>query len=337
MTNSVASNDAAALARTRDAARPRWRSPAVIGAAGVLAILILLPMLAPGKFAVSLATSVIIQAIAAASLHLLIRVGHVSLGHGAFMGVGAYAAVLLAINAGWSFPFAVAAAFVLPATLALAIGPLILRVTGKYFVLVTFLLGEIVRLGFVEATSITGGSNGIFGIPPVGPMFQTVTSFYYLALGFGVVCIGFIALLLRSEFGRAVDAIREGEQLAECSGVPVVRFKVAVFALSCGIAGVAGALLAFFVRYIDPMSFSIVQSINLVVINVLGGMGSLAGVLLGTVFFVILPEFLRGYVELQRMIFGLALIGVMAFMPGGLAAGIVRLRGLFWSRTGGGR
>lgn len=295
------------------------RRPLLAAAAVMAAAAALLPLATTESFVLTVAIMVFITAIAAASLHLIIRTGQVSLAHAAFMGLGAYASVLSVMRLGLPFGAAILAAFAVPAALAALIGPLVLRLHGKYFVLVTFLFGEIVRMVFVEWSGLTGGGNGIFGVPAPAPMFQDQVAFYYLAFGFAVVLIGFIAWLLGSEVGRVIDAVREGERLAECSGVPVLRVKVAMFALGCGIAGIAGALQGHFIRYIDPTSFSIIQSLNLVVMNVIGGMYTLAGPIIGTLFLVVLPELLRGYVDLQRVFFGIILIVVMAFLPGGVA------------------
>ncbi len=291
----------------------------LVGVAAALTLLIVLPLLGVEKFTLTVAIMVFITAIAAASLHLIIRTGHVSLAHAAFMGIGAYASVITTMTFNFPFWLAVIASFAAPAALALLIGPILLRLTGKYFVLVTFLFGEIVRMVFVDWKTVTGGSNGIFGVPAPAPMFADTKAFYYLALAFAVVLTGFIWRLLVSEIGRSVDAIREGEQLAQCSGVPVLRVKVMIFVLGCGIVGIAGALQGHFVRYIDPTSFSMIQSLNLVVINVLGGMYTLIGPMLGTLFLIVLPEMLRGYVELQRVFFGVIIIVIMAFFPGGIA------------------
>ncbi|TWS98477.1 branched-chain amino acid ABC transporter permease [Reyranella sp. CPCC 100927] len=305
------------LAAPRDGRALATGWPARIAIAGILA-LVILPLLPVGSFVLSIGTTAFITAIAAASLHLLIRTGHVSMGHAAFMGIGAYASVLVTMKLQLPFAAGLVAAFVAPAILALLIGPLVLRLAGKYFVLVTFLFGEIVRMVFVEWTTLTGGANGIPGVPPPHPRLLDPQAYYYFALGFAIVLIGFIARLLSSEIGRSIDAIREGENLAECSGVPVLRVKVCIFALSCGIVGIAGALQGHFIRYIDPTSFSMVQSLNLVVVNVIGGMYALVGPIIGTAFFMITPELLRDYVELQRVIFGIIIIVVIAFFPGGL-------------------
>ncbi len=291
----------------------------------VVVLLALLPMVAPSLFLVSVATGMLITALAAASLHLVIRTGHVSLGHAGFMGVGACAATLLQTVLHWPALLAAVAGFVLPALLGLAVGPFVLRLTGKYFVLVTFLLGEIIRLALQDWQSLTGGANGVFQIP-APPGFRSEVAFFYGVLVVVTLLVAAIGRILGSEIGRAMDSVRQSERLAQCSGIPVLRVKVAVFGLSCGLAGLAGVLQAWFVHFIDPGSFSTVQSLNLLVINVLGGLESLMGTLIGTVFLAVLPELLRSYVELQHVIFGVILIVVMAVLPGGLAEAGGRLR-----------
>jgi branched-chain amino acid transport system permease protein len=307
---------AAAKANYRPPARGPQRGIA-IGIA--LAVLILLPFVITDKFILSLAVTTFITVITASSLHLIVRMGHVSLGHSAFVGIGAYLSAFAMMKLSLPFWAAICLAFAGPALLALLIGPVVLRLTGKYFVLVTFLFGEIIRTIFSNWTGLTGGSSGISGVPAPSPFFASPIPFYYLVLGFAVVIVAFIGRLLSCEMGRAIEAIRESESLANCSGIPVLRTKVMVFMLGCGIAGIGGALFGQFIQYIDPTSFSIVQSLNLVVINVIGGMFTLVGPIVGTLFVVLFPEFLRGYVELQYVFFGILLILAMAFFPGGIA------------------
>ena len=286
------------------------------------------PWLSEDKFLHHVGVLICITAIAAASLHLIIRTGHVSLGHAAFMALGAYGSVLVMTRLGLPWPAGLAAGIAAAAALAAAVGPIVLRLAGKYFVLVTFLFGEVVRMAIVENAWLTGGSNGIFDVPPPYPALLSNRAYYYLALGFAVLGVGLCARLLACEYGRAIDSIREGERLAECSGVPVNRVKVTVFIIACALAGLAGALQAHFIRYVGPESYSVVQSLNLVVMNVIGGMTSLPGALLGTVFMVTLPELLRGYVNVQQILFGAILFATMAFIPGGLIEVLRRVRGL---------
>jgi branched-chain amino acid transport system permease protein len=291
------------------------------------------PWLTDDKFLHHVGVLLCITAIAAASLHLIIRTGHVSLGHAAFMGVGAYGSVLSVMNFGLPWVAGLLIGTAAAALLALAVGPIVLRLTGKYFVLVTFLFGEMVRMAIVEQSGLTGGSNGIFNVPPPHALLLSNRAYYYFALAFAVLGVGLCARILTSEFGRAINAIRDGERLAECSGVPVIRIKVTVFVIACAMAGVAGVLQAHYIRYVGPEGYSVVQSLNLVVMNVIGGMASLSGALLGTLFMVTLPELLRGYVNLQQIMFGAVLFATMAFLPGGLIELGRRLRRLVGRRA----
>lgn len=281
--------------------------------------LLLWPLAVQDRFFIHVGILVLLAAIGASSLHLIIRTGHVSLCHASFIGIGAYACVDCVMLLQLPFIAGLAAGAAAAALVALVIGPIILRLTGKYFVLITFLLGEIIRMIFSDWQSLTGGANGILNIPPPSPFFNDPLHFYYLALAVSALCVGFCARLLRSEIGRTVDSIREGQRLAECAGVPVLRVKVTVFVIACALAGLEGGLGAHYAHYISPLAYSTLESLNLVVINVVGGMQTLAGPLIGTLFLVVTPELLRGYVELQHIFFGAILIVVIAFFPGGLA------------------
>jgi len=286
----------------------------------ILAAIILLgwPWLTEDKFLHHVGVLICITSIAAASLHLIIRTGHVSLCHTAFMGFGAYGSVIMVMRFNMPWPVGLLVGTALAAAVAALIGPIVLRLTGKYFVLITFLMGEVVRMAIIENASITGGSNGIFSVPPPYPFLLSNRAYYYFALAFAVFGVGFCARLLTSEFGRAMDAVREADRLAECSGVPVIRLKVTVFIIACALAGMTGSLQAHYIRFVGPEAYSGFQSLNLVVMNVIGGISSLYGAMLGTVFMVTLPELLRGYVNLQQIMFGAILFATMAFLPGGL-------------------
>jgi branched-chain amino acid transport system permease protein len=300
---------------------PRW----ALGGLTAL-VVVVWPLVYPHSFALHIGTLVLLYCIGAASLHLVARMGHISLAHAAFMGIGSYTSVLLVMRLGWPFALSLPAAAGSAGLLGLAIGPVLLRLSGKYFVLVTFLFGEIVRMVFSEWRDLTGGSNGIFNIPKPYPIFESPVAYYYLALGAMALCVGLCLRLVRSEIGRTMDALREGEQLTECSGVPVLRIKVTVFVIACAMVGIQGALQSHFVHFISPESFNIFESLKFVVMNVIGGLTNLLGPLLGALFLVLLPELLRDYVNLQRVIYGIILIVVMAFLPGGLVELGGRLR-----------
>jgi branched-chain amino acid transport system permease protein len=277
-----------------------------------------LPLLGVNEFLVNVGTIAALNIIGATSLHLIIRTGHVSLGHAGFMGIGGYTATLTLMRLGWPFPLDLLAGAAAPALLAMLIGPVLLRLQGKYFVLVTFLLGEILRLAFVQWASLTGAANGIFGVPAPAEIFATSEGFYWLAFGTAALCTAFVARLLSGETGRVIDSVRDGERLAQCAGIPVLQVKVSAFVLGAALVGIQGGLTAHYLHYIDPGAFTSVQSLAFVVMNVIGGMRSLLGAVVGSLFMVTLPELLRGYVEMQQVMFGTILIIVMAAVPGGL-------------------
>lgn len=308
---------------------PRWVAGLAAG------LMIAWPIVSGNDYYVSVATVLALTMIGATSLHLIIRTGHISMAHAAFMGVAGYMAALAITRLALPFPVALMLGCLGAALLALVIGPIVLRLTGKYFVLFTFLFGEIIRLIFVEWSSLTGGSNGLYDIPAISPLFADRRAYYLLVLIFAGGSVALVARMLTGEVGRMIDLIREGEDIAKASGLPVLRIKVSVFMVACGLAGIQGVLQVFFLRYIDPTTFGVQQSLNLVIANVLGGMHTLLGPILGTLFIVIVPELLRDYVSLQHILFGLALVVMMAAAPEGLVPlaratyGIVvkRLRG----------
>lgn len=302
------------------AATPAKTSKAWLAGLFILALAIAVtPYWIDERFVYHIAIMVCLATIGASSLHMIIRTGHVSLCHAAFIGVGAYVSANVVMKLGLPFAGGLAAGTLASALLALVIGPIILRLTGKYFVLITFLFGEILRMVFVDWQTVTGGANGLSGIPPVAPALTDPKIFYLLALAATLLSVGICARILTSEIGRFINSIRESEQLTECVGVPVIRTKVVIFVIACGFAGFAGALLAHYSRYISPPNFGPIESLNLVIMNVIGGMQTLVGPLIGAFFLVLVPEFLRGYVQLQHIIFGVILIIVMAFLPGGIA------------------
>jgi branched-chain amino acid transport system permease protein len=233
------------------------------------------------------------------------------------MGIGGYTSSLLTTGLEMSWWLALAIGVLASGLVGLIVGPIVLRLKGVYFVLFTFTFGEFVRQIFVDWTSVTNGSEGVSGIAaPAG--FSSPTGFYYLVLGFAILTALICGRLLTSQFGDAVDAIRESEGLALSNGIPVFKTKITVFVIACALVGIQGVLQASFVHYISPLSFGFAESLKLVVINVIGGLNTLWGPVLGAIFIVALPELLRSWVDYQWVLYGLALILVMRYLPGGL-------------------
>lgn len=267
-------------------------------------------------------------AIPAIGLNLMLgHAGLVSLGHAGFVGIGAYALGILTVKAGWSFWQALPAAVLVPALAGAAIGTLCLRLRTHFFMIVTLAFGLILHAVMNNWEDLTGGPVGLPGIPrPEGFTalgmtigFRRLADFTRLALGLTVVSLGAAALLVRSDFGRMLAAVRQDEVLAAARGVNVTACKVAAFALGSAFAGLGGALKASFLRVAAPASFEMLESINLVLIVIVGGAGKLAGPVLGALLFVALPEWLRVAAEWRLVVFGLVLVLLMRFAPGGLA------------------
>jgi branched-chain amino acid transport system permease protein len=212
------------------------------------------------------------------------------------------------------------------ATVASLVGRLLLRLKGVYFVLVTFAFGEVVRLFFVNLVEPFGGATGIINIPPpkitIVPGYTVAilskSSYYYLVLLVMLMTVFLIRRLSQSSIGKAMDCTRETEHLAEFTGIDTFQCKMIAFGVGGFFAGLAGSLFAHYYRYISPESFTFWESVNLIVINVVGGMGGIAGPILGSIFLVPLPEFLRGFVEYQRVLYGLILVLTLWFMPTGM-------------------
>lgn len=267
-------------------------------------------------------------AIPAIGLDLMLgHAGLVSLGHAGFVGIGAYALGILTVRAGWTFWQALPVAVLLPALAGAAIGALCLRLRTHFFMIVTLAFGLILHAVMNNWEALTGGPAGLPGIPrPEGAAvfglamgFRRLADFTSLALGLTVVALAASRLLVRSDFGRLLAAMRQDEVLAAARGVNVTACKVAAFALGSAFAGLGGALKASFLRVAAPASFEMLESINLVLMVIVGGAGKLFGPVLGALLFVALPEWLRAAAEWRLVVFGLMLVLLMRFAPGGLA------------------
>jgi branched-chain amino acid transport system permease protein len=172
---------------------------------------------------------------------------------------------------------------------------------------------------------ITGGNTGVIGIKPptlpfVADPLRDKAAFYYLALVVLVLALVFLGALYRSPFGRAMNAVRESELLAGATGYNPMRVKVIAFSIGCLLAGLGGSLYAHFLRYIAPFSFTFWESVNFLLMNIVGGSTSLAGPIVGSLILTPLPELLRAYVVWQQVLYGLIFMVFMRFLPDGVVA-----------------
>lgn len=311
------------------------RRPVGVRAAELLvaAALLAWPLaLGEPRFALHIGVMVAIYATLAMSMNLMLRIGQLSLAHGALFGIGAYVSAILTRDAGLGFFSAFALAGLASALVALVTAPLFMRIKGVHFALLTFAFGEVVVLCFVEFVEVFGGNNGFGQIPPAQLLGHTLDRYgsYLLATTLALVSYFSLQAMYRRELGVITASLHQDEALVTASGFEALRFRIAVFVLSAAMAGWAGSLFAHYQGYISPDSFGFWTAVNAVIINVLGGVGALAGVVVGGFLLIPLPELLRDLQQYQRFIYGIVLMALLCFMPKGLAGlwsnGIERLR-----------
>ena len=262
--------------------------------------------------------------------------GLIHLAQAAFVGVGAYTAALLTTRAGLSFWSALPAAILLGAALSLVVGWPMLRLRGHYLALATVGLNVTMEIVTKNWVGLTGGDDGISGIPGVtfgGFAFASDTRFYYLALAF-LLAAGLIAAAIRaSRFGREMVAVRDDELACGASGVNVVRTKLLAFTLCGAYGAVSGVLYAHYSNYIAPSDFDGVRAITLLVMLIVGGEVSILGAVAGCVLIGFAPEWLRFVGQAYLTVFGAGIILVLVLMPGGLAGLAGQVRGRLANRN----
>ena len=290
---------------------------------GVVAVILAIAPLFLNAYQVDVLNSIGLYALLALSLNLILgEAGLFNMGHAAFYAMGAYTAAILntryQIPILWTLPMSGLAA----GLFALAVARPVVHLRGDYLLIVTIGVGEIVRIALVnDVFGITGGANGIFGISRpnlFGWVIRRPEEFFYLIWGFVALTIVLFLRLKQSRFGRALNYLREDEVAAEGSGINTDYYKLAVFALGAAWAGMAGTLFAAKMTIISPESFSFWESVVLFMIVILGGAGSIAGVLLAAFLVIGLPELFREFASARMLVFGLVMMVMMVVRPQGL-------------------
>ena len=292
----------------------------IINTVVLAAILVLGNMLFAGGALNRATKSVILQcgvySIMAVSLNICTGyLGQLPLGHAGFMAVGAYAGALFwKAVPGLPTPVAVVCGILIAGLAASLFGVIIgvpaLRLKGDYLAIITLGFGEIIRIAIINLPDITGGTPGLLNVPKYTNF--TVT---FLCL---VVCCFVVHNLMHSRHGRAILAIRDNEIAADCCGINLTAYKVFAFALSAFFAGVAGAVYAGLQGSLFPKSFDFMASINVLVMVVLGGMGSMTGSIIAATVLTALPLIMQSFNSFRMVVYSLLLIMVMIFKPSGL-------------------
>jgi len=272
---------------------------------------------------VDVLNSVGLYALLALSLNLILGdAGLFNMGQAAFYAVGAYVAAILSTRLHvpilWALPVSGLAA----AAFAAVVARPVIHLRGDYLLIVTIGMGEIVRIALVnDVGGLTGGANGIFGIarPSVlGHRIRTPQEFFFLIWAFVALTVFLFHRLEQSRFGRALNYLREDPVAAEGSGVDTTRHKLMAFVLGAAWAGMTGSLYAAKMTIISPESFSFWESVLVFLIVILGGSGSIPGVIVGAFLVVGLPEVFRGFATARMLVFGLVMMVMMIFRTQGL-------------------
>jgi branched-chain amino acid transport system permease protein len=290
-------------------------------AAGVLFALTLgVPLVTDNLFVFTVLNQILIAAVASLSVYLMLRVGLLTFATPAFMAIGGYTVAIASLAGLTDVIVLTLASFVLPALVALPLGALILRLRGTYFVLVTFVLTEILQLFIFVTPAITGGSNGIAGIPALdlfGASLADNRSVLQLAGGLAVLA-ALITVFLTRYFRQQFAAIEENEVLAQSLGLIVWRYNLLAFAIAAGVAGLAGFSLVNMLLTAHPSSFTAVAAVDYIAYAIIGGRTSILGPVIGSGVLVTASNFFGGQGQYSQGLYGLLIIAVVLIAKGGI-------------------
>lgn len=293
----------------------------------LLIVLIVIPF-AGSFYQTNIMISAMLYIMLALGLNIVVGLaGQLVLGYVAFYAVGAYAYGLLHQFFGLGFWTCLPLGGLIAALFGLGLGFPVLRLRGDYLAIVTLGFGEIVRLGMLNWTALTGGPRGISDIPRPGlfglelDINEATIYIYFLVLIAVLITIIVISRLKNSRVGLALQALREDEIACEAMGIDITRAKLSAFALGSCWAGFAGVIFAAKTTFINPSSFTFMESAMILSMVVLGGMGSISGVIIAAIILILAPEYLRAFSEYRMLIFGSIMVLMMIFRPQGLISG----------------
>ena len=322
--------------------RRGWLVPLLIALLVFAALPMVLAAFDRGYF-YQIANLALIFVLLSASLHLVTGVaGLLHLGHAAFYGVGAYSAALLATKAGLGFTWTLPLSGLIAAAIAFLVALPTMRLVSIYFAVATLAIGQMIYLVMLNWVEFTKGPNGIIvtkGLELFGFSLSGRLATYYTVAAVVTLCVVAIGRLSNSYYGNALRSIREDDQCADAMGVRTVRLKMEAFTLSAFFAGVAGSLWAHMTGYISPGDFKFSESILILAMVVVGGLGSLPGAVIGALLLILLPEGLRAFGDFRNIMVGLVMFLSILLLPKGLMGEVSALQfarrqlGAAWRNT----
>lgn len=291
------------------------------GLIGVFAVA--LPFLLAGEpYILRTSIIVLLYIVLALSLNLVLGLaGQLSIGHAAFYALGAYTTAILTVSLKMPFWVGLISGAVVAGCFGFLLGMPTLRLKGDYLAIVTIGFSEILRLVLINWTSLTRGPAGIPGIPSpslFGYVIKTNTGYYYIILAMVLLTVFVSRRVVDSRLGRGLSAVKDDEIAAEATGVNPANLKILAFVMGAVIAGMAGGFFASFVHYVNPDNFTYMESVVILTMVVLGGVGSIPGVIVGAAVLAILPEALRDISTYRYAIYGILLVMMMIVRPQGM-------------------
>ena len=300
----------------------------------LLAVVVLFFLIFPSQFSIyqtTIMTTALMYVVLGLGLNIVVGVaGLLDLGYVAFYAVGAYSYALLNLHFDLGFWTVLPVAGLLAALFGILLGFPVLRLRGDYLAIVTLGFGEIIRMILENWSEFSQGPSGISNIPRPGlfgmdlTLDQSIIYTYYLMMLMVAFTIFVVNRLQNSRIGRAWFALREDDIACQAMGIDKTRTKLRAFALGASWAGMAGVFFAAQNTYVSPKSFTFLESAMILCIVVLGGMGSIVGVIIGALVLILLPEYLRAFADYRMLAFGTVLVVMMIFRPQGIISTVRR-------------
>lgn len=305
---------------TAASSMPAGVAPRVWGIGGFCAALLLVVVpvvLAASPYWLNVLTNACILAVASLGVWVTFAIGRINIAQGAFMMIGGYTTAILAARYGVPFLLCLPVSAITAAIVGTLIGAPILRLRGVYFAMITLSLGEAVRLAFLNGGSFTMGATGIVNIP--APAWAASPLAYYLPAA-GLLLLALLAVwrLANSRIGQVFRSMRLNEELAASIGIDVARYRVIAFAVASAMGGIAGSYFAVFQRNIYPASYTMQDSVNVMLYCFFGGLDYVLGPVIGGFLLVVAFELLNALQKYQALLYGVLMIALMLFLPNGI-------------------
>ena len=304
---------------------------------GVAIVLAALLPLVAGEYYINLASQIVIFAVFAASINLLLGYGGLpTLGHAAYLGIGAYVSALLQLKLGYAHWAAAPIAVLVTTLMGCAFGLIALRATGLGFLMLTLALSQVLWGTAYRWVSMTDGDNGLRGLArpaPFGLDLNQAMPFYYFALIIGVLSIWLMARFVDSPFGATLKGTRDQPRRMSALGYDVWLIRWIAFVYASFWGAVSGLLFVYYHKYIHPVSLSLANSAEGLLAVIAGGSGTLAGPIVGAAIVLLLKNWASAYIERWNMLLGFVFVFIVVFMPEGVVPGLQRLWKRYVSRT----